>query len=292
MTILQPSCALPTRAYNLELLKEDARPGPDSHGWCFGLLPGISPEQWPLDPLTGYPLVHGFTLRLPEDYRCHGPEIVGFSFFAPCSEHSDGGTAPDEAIQATMIGTAAPADPRYLPFWTAVQNSHPRLRRMVDDVFSDNFAAILLTEAELSGALCRPPDMTAARALSRYAAPRWLETGSGRVFFDDQTGLSTSQAHYIYKTLGSEPDARIDWSRALRWSPRANDPNAGKAPQDPFTGDKKGWISAALLLRRRRHHDRDLPRARLDRRPRAEPHRRHHAAGAGNAAVQPILCRV
>ena len=26
--------------------------------------------------------MHGFTLLLPEDYRCHGPEIVAVSFFA------------------------------------------------------------------------------------------------------------------------------------------------------------------------------------------------------------------
>lgn len=77
-----PSCALPAQAYNLELLHEEGRPGPESHGWCFGLPPGISAEQWPLDPLTGYPLVHGLTLRLPPDYRCHGPDVTGLSFSA------------------------------------------------------------------------------------------------------------------------------------------------------------------------------------------------------------------
>jgi hypothetical protein len=237
MTMLQPSCALPTRAYNLELLKEDARPGPDSHGWCFGLPPGIAPEQWPLDPLTGYPLVHGFTLRLPPDYRCHGSDIVGLSFFACCSEHSDGGTAPDEAIQSTMTGTAAPADRRYLPFWTTVQQSHPRLSRMID-VLDDNYAVILLTEAELNGPLCQPPDTTAARALSSHAAPRWLEIGSGRAFFDSVVGSSDPQKNYLFKVLGGVPQVGLDWSRRLRWQPRETDPNAGKAPQDPFTGDR------------------------------------------------------
>jgi hypothetical protein len=80
--MLQPRCPMPMRAYNIELLREEGRVGPDSHGWCFGLPPGISPKQWPLDPQTGYPLVHGFTLRLPDDYRCHGPDIAGLSFFA------------------------------------------------------------------------------------------------------------------------------------------------------------------------------------------------------------------
>src|ERR1700742_4737053 len=163
----EPSCPLPTRAYNLELLHEEGGPGPQSHGWCFGLPPGISPAQWLLDPLTGYPLVHGFTLRLPLDYRCHGPDIAGLSFFACWSGHSDGGTTADEEIQSVMTSDAAPTDARYLPLWTSVQNSHPRLSRMTD-VLDDNFAVILLTEDELNGPLCRPPDIAAARALTTH----------------------------------------------------------------------------------------------------------------------------
>jgi hypothetical protein len=180
--------------------------------------------------------VHGFTLRLPPDYRCHGSEIAGLSFFDCCNEHGDGGAVLDEPIQATMVGTAAPADPRYQPFWTAVQNSHRRLNRMVDDVFEYSYAVILLTEAELDGPLCGPPDTTAARVLSRYATPSWLETGSGRVFFDSLVG--DAHRNSVFKIFGCVPEARLDWSRGLRWSPRANDPNAGKPPQDPFTGDK------------------------------------------------------
>jgi hypothetical protein len=233
----EPRCPLPTRAYNLELQHQEGGPGEKSHGWCFGLPPGISPGQWPLDPLTGYPLVHGFTLRLPADYRCHGPDIAGFSFFACCSEHSDGGTTPDEKIQAVMTGSAAPADQRYLPFWTSVQKSHPRLARMTD-ILDDNYAVILLTEGELNGPLCRPPDTAAARALSCHEAPNWLKIGNGRPFFGSQVGSSEAQRHYLFKVLGGAPDARLDWNRALRWSARAADPNAGKAPQDPFTGNK------------------------------------------------------
>src|SRR5262249_51266119 len=171
--MLQPKCPLPTQAYDLSLLHEEARAGTQSHGWCFGLPPGISPAQWPLDPLTGYPLVHGLTLRLPGDYRCHGGEIAGLSFFACCSEHSDGGPQADEAIQAAMLGADARADARYRPFWTAAQASHPRLHRMTD-VLGDSFAVILLDEAELGGPFCLPPDTAAARALSRHRSPPWL----------------------------------------------------------------------------------------------------------------------
>ncbi|MET0173340.1 MAG: hypothetical protein ABW206_13155, partial [Agrobacterium vaccinii] len=56
----------------------------------FGLPPGITREQWPLDPNNGYPLMHGFTLLLPENYRVHGPENVALSFFATAPDHCDG----------------------------------------------------------------------------------------------------------------------------------------------------------------------------------------------------------
>ena len=236
--MLQPTRPLPSRAYNLKLLHEEGRPGPDSHGWCFGLPPGILPQQWPLDPQTGYPLVHAFTLRLPDDHRCHGPEIAGVSLFACCSEHSDGGTSPDEAILEAMIGEAPPRDARYRPFWDARSAAHPRLYRMAD-ILGDSFAAILLTEDELNGPLCAVPETRAAQGLSSHNKPGWLARGSGRDFFDSHVGASSVKAnHWVYKTLGGIPEARPDWNRALRWSPRAADPNAGMAPQDSFSGDK------------------------------------------------------
>jgi hypothetical protein len=238
--MLQPDCPMPTRAYNIELLHEQGLPGPDSHGWCFGLPPGISPEQWPLDPQTGYPLVHGFTLRLPADYRCHGRDIAGMSFFSCCIEHSDGGTVTDQAIASAMTADDAPEDEDYRPFWEAARSSHPRLHRMTD-ILDDSFAAILLTEAELNGPPCRPPDTGAARALSSHTAPRWLEVGSGRALFDWQLGNSfdrKAEDLELYKKFGAVPEARLDWSRALKWSPRATDPNAGKAPEDASSRDK------------------------------------------------------
>ena len=78
------------QAYDIEMLTRPADRAGD-HGWCFGLPPGISPQQWPLDPANGYPLMHGFTLLLREDYRVHSPEIVALSFFATAPDHNDGG---------------------------------------------------------------------------------------------------------------------------------------------------------------------------------------------------------
>ena len=37
-------------AYDIEIVNDAAHAGEANHGWCFGLPPGIRPEQWPLDP--------------------------------------------------------------------------------------------------------------------------------------------------------------------------------------------------------------------------------------------------
>jgi hypothetical protein len=79
--------------------------------------------------------------------------------------------------------------------------------------------------------------VAAARALSVHRPPRWLDAGSGRAFFD--FGTLPKELHEM---LGDIPPAQLDWSRALRWSPRVNDPNAGKAPADFFsTNNPSGY---------------------------------------------------
>jgi hypothetical protein len=84
------------KAYDLHLRTHAVdRASPANHGWCFGLPPGIRPEQWPLDPTTGHPLMHGFTLLLPDEYRVHGPEIVALSFFAIAPDHTEAPEGPD-----------------------------------------------------------------------------------------------------------------------------------------------------------------------------------------------------
>lgn len=39
---------------------------------------------------------------------------------------------------------------------------------------------------------------------------------------------------YIHKVLGGVPDKRLDWHRAIAWTPRANDPNAGIPPAEVY----------------------------------------------------------
>ncbi|QDR42611.1 hypothetical protein FPJ25_01420, partial [Pseudomonas aeruginosa] len=144
-------------AYDIEIVNDAAHAGEANHGWCFGLPPGIRPEQWPLDPDTGYPLMHGFTLLLPEDYRVHGPEIVALSFFSLAPDQNDGGPTSVDGIREMLIDPPAqpPAEAELRPFWEAGRNSHPRLHRM-EDILGGAYALILLDAAEFSGAPCQP----------------------------------------------------------------------------------------------------------------------------------------
>lgn len=196
--------ALPSRAYDLQMLDRPVDRARD-HGWVYGLPPGIESEQWPLDAVTGYPLMHGFTLKLPDDYRVHGEDIVAVSFFATAPDHNDGGAPDDPEIREAV----------------AARPAHPRLSRMTD-ILDYEYAAILLTEAEYNGAFATPP---APLALATAERPRWLEVGGASAFHGSAPG-------YAKKLLPSMPRADLAENRAIVLTARASDPNAGKGPQD------------------------------------------------------------
>src|SRR5258708_30596307 len=106
----------PMKAYDIEMLTRSTDPA-RNHGWCFGLPPGISQQQWPLDPANGHPLMHGFTLLLPEDYRVHGPDIVALSFFAIAPDHNDGAPASVPGVADALASPDPPSDPDLLELW-------------------------------------------------------------------------------------------------------------------------------------------------------------------------------
>jgi hypothetical protein len=114
-------------------------------GWARGRPPGLRPEQWPRHRHSAIPLAHVFTLRLPEEYRVRGPELVALSFFTQASD------APDTT--ETLASSATP---------------HPtqRCNYEANDDWCD-FAWVWLTEAELAGAPCPPP------VLEGPADPSW-----------------------------------------------------------------------------------------------------------------------
>lgn len=106
-------------------------------GWARGRPPGLRPEQWPRHTRSAIPLAHVFTLRLPEQYRARGPELVALSFFVQASDPPD--------TSDTLVSSATP---------------HPTERRNNEsnDDWCD-FAWVWLTEAELAGAPCPPPEL-------------------------------------------------------------------------------------------------------------------------------------
>ncbi|SCB55141.1 hypothetical protein GA0061098_103539 [Bradyrhizobium shewense] len=180
--------ALPSRAYDLQMLDRPADRARDQ-GWVYGLPPGISSEQWPLDPVTGYPLMHGFTLLLPEDYRVHGEDIVAVSFFATAPDHNDGGAPDDPEIREAVQARA----------------SHPRLSRMTD-ILDYEYAALLLTKAEYDGPFATPP---APLALATADRPRWLDVGGASAFFETAAPFEDVRRPSACRT-GREPRDRVD----------------------------------------------------------------------------------
>ncbi|QIP06504.2 hypothetical protein [Bradyrhizobium symbiodeficiens] len=188
--------ALPSRAYDLQMLGRPVDRARDQ-GWVYGLPPGITSAQWPLDPVTGYPLMHGFTLLLPEDYRVHGADIVALSFFATAPDHNDGGAPDDPEVREAVLARA----------------SHPRLSRMTD-ILDYDYAALLLTRAEYEGSFAMPP---APLALATAERPRWLDVGGACAFCE-------AAPPFARKMLGTSPRVDLGETRAISMTPRTCDP--------------------------------------------------------------------
>lgn len=232
------------KAYDLEMLHRFVDPA-NNQGWVFGLPPGIKPEQWPLDPISGYPLMHGFTLLLPEDYRVHGPEIAALSFFATAFDQNDGGAQKRDDLYAAVVG--APAEgtesAELRAFRDHAAAAHPRLHRM-RDILDYEYAVILLTKEEFNGAPCQPPAFAANPYLDETTRPRWMIEGSGHACFWGTGGYGKGGMPaidgYIHKILGDVPEKRLDWHRAISCTPRASDPNAGIPPKDVYGDPEPG----------------------------------------------------
>lgn len=247
---LHPAAAASTRtgasrmqAYDLEIEHRSIlADGPRGQGWCFGLPPGITPAQWPLDPTNGYPLSHGFTLLLPEAYRAQGSDLVAISFFAIAVDHNDGGPAEVKEVRAFFDAwrddMPTPTDPDLLPFWQAQRQRHPRLHRMTD-LLGCPYAVIFHTRAEFDGPFCAPPALDPNRYRDRQRPPAWLRVGAAAAFwgYEDPLQAPLDQGYYR-KILGEDPQRTPGYNRALAWTPRHDDPNAGRAPlENPPAGE-------------------------------------------------------
>lgn len=220
-------------AYNIEILKKIATNLERFDGWIFGLPPGITPEQWPLDPNTGYPLMHGFTLKLPEDYRIHDG-IVGISFFAVAAEHNNGGPECVDGLEEAILAEQSPEDPLFKPFWELAQRVHQSCE-YVTDILGCYYATLLLTEEAFYGDFCHPPKVLSRNFDNDVSYPDWLREGGASCFWKSiySSSLNLPPEKYgIYRYLGGIPPEAIDFNRAIVLNANPNDPNAGKMPTD------------------------------------------------------------
>ncbi|MEO0911374.1 MAG: hypothetical protein AAFY59_00050 [Pseudomonadota bacterium] len=244
------------KAYDLvQVMGKDIR-AEGSSGWVFGLPPGIQPGQWPLDPNSGYPLKHGFTLLLPEEYRMHGPEIVGLSFFAVAAEHNDGMplSSPGLFDVIRQPGETPPEDEGLRAFWEHARAPHPRMHRM-KDILDCEYAVILLTQEEFDGPLCPVPEIAASPLLDKDMRPEWLEVGSAHGFhkrFERPPSPLEEVQRAVSKTGDEGVPARLDFGVPIFLKLRESDPNAGRKAleswqsghyESPFTEsfDYKPW---------------------------------------------------
>src|SRR5262249_33808604 len=172
-----------------------------------------------------------------EDYRVHGPEQVAVSFFGANWQGSDCSPVAEITAFLDQPPTSAPADTDLLPLWNYVAARHPREHRMTDKL-GEEYAVIWLTRKEFDGSLTLPPMALNTRYLARNQAPEWLFVGAAAAYYEYTAGdaLDTPDEpkRWFYEAFNGRP-RRGATDYAIRWTKRANDPNAGKIPPD-------GWL--------------------------------------------------
>jgi hypothetical protein len=137
--------------------------GGGSAGWEYGLPPGLTAETWPRHRSNGLPLVHGFTVRVPERYRVRGADLVALSYLHPGeSESYPVNERLKTRIQAILRGEAPSRIEADQPFFRALA-AHARAQQPHTQWFTDllqqTHAIVWHTEAELGGPRCpRPTD--------------------------------------------------------------------------------------------------------------------------------------
>jgi hypothetical protein len=132
-------------------------------GWEHGLPPGLTAAEWPRHRGSGLPLMHGFTLRVPESFRARGKERVALSYFHPGdSESYSSQRALCERVQQVLGGAALEGAETDEPFWQALAahaaSNHPATVYM-RDILDHDHAIVWHREEALNGSRCPRPEM-------------------------------------------------------------------------------------------------------------------------------------
>jgi len=132
------------------------REGDAVAGWEHGLPPGIAPEEWPRSRASGLPLMHGFTITVPEEFRVKGSERVALSYFHPGDSESYPSRSADRV--AAILGGEPAGDE---PFWQALAahaaSRHPATVYL-RDILEHDHSVMWHTAAVLERPRCPRPE--------------------------------------------------------------------------------------------------------------------------------------
>lgn len=111
-------------------------------GWMGTDGPALG-NAWPRGPRTGLPMAHVLTLRLPEEYRTRGADLVAVSFFQGEGQFAEEDDAAD------------PDDPFVIA--RAEATVHPQTM-LLTDIIDGRFALVWLTAEEFEAGPAAPPE--------------------------------------------------------------------------------------------------------------------------------------
>ncbi|GAB3153726.1 hypothetical protein GCM10027290_47060 [Micromonospora sonneratiae] len=176
-------------------------------GWADPAGPGIDVRTWPRSPRTGQPMIHCFTLWLPEAYRRRGPDLVAVSVFQWNDDCYFKEPLPE--VEAAFAGRRVDVVQPDHPFWAELAESrrHPQLQ-LADDGVASLVAMVWLNETELNG----------PRVARPTAAPEFAD--------GEAETMHLRQRYGVFGPL---------------WLVTRDDPNAGVAPV-PFPEDGGAYV--------------------------------------------------
>jgi len=225
--------AVPSLTHAFDLTLEPQRElamrarGPEwAGGWALGLPPGITPQQWPLSPVSGHPMRHAFTLHLPPEYRTQGQHLACLSLFVDDQFEELEANEEVTSFFDAALSPEAPADEALLPFWQHLQARHPRQHDM-EDILGTRYTAIWLTQEEFDAPLCLPPMLPSAHLTG---APGWMTQSYAEYFPDVWAYTCDEQTSQHGAEVGCVSGISI--ARPIRSSLRENDPNVGKPARE------------------------------------------------------------